>query len=309
MEMKYVSDIETGKKAILEKYPELKGSRFEADNSGWTNYAIKVDGKYLFRFPRNDDAYGAIAKESKILEILNQTLPCHIRVPKYIYRSLNTDHPFVGYELIEGRFLTKEVFDSLSSEEREAFLKSMAEFLNILHSVDYTALNLTIVDPIEWYGDLYKRVQKICFPHFDEELISATVKLFEDFFHDKTMHHYKPTLVHGDLSGDHILVTDDGVGIIDFGDLMVFDPAYDFIWAYFCSLNFYRELLSRYDGNKECHGNKDDYFEHRIRDFHLIRPPYDGIIYASETKDNELLERELKNLRENFNSHSKKSIC
>lgn len=296
--MNYVSDLDTGRKTILDKYPELINSSFEADCSGWTNYAIKVDGKYLFRFPRHDDAYRAIAKEDKILKILNQKLPCHIRVPRYIYSNLNADYPFVGYELIEGRFLTKEVFDSLSNEEKEEILNGMAEFLNILHSIDYTELNLTVVNPIEWYGDLYKRIQKICFPYFDEELISATTRLFEGYFHDNTMHNYKPALVHGDLSEDHIIVTDDGVGIIDFGDLMVFDPAYDFIWAYFCSPNFYQELLCRYDGNK------DNCFEHRIRDFHIIRPPYDGIIYSDEINDRELLEREIKNLRENLKGYS-----
>ncbi len=298
--MKYVSDLETGRKSILEKYPELINSRFEADSSGWTNYAIKVDGKYLFRFPRHDEAYRAITKEYKILEILNKKLPSNIKVPNYIYSSLNVDYPFVGYELIEGKFLTKEIFDSLSNEEKEKILNDMAEFLNILHSIDYSELNLTIVNPMEWYGDLYKRIQKICFPYFDEELISETIKLFENFFNDKTMHNYKPTIVHGDLSEDHILVTNDGIGIIDFGDLMVFDPAYDLIWAYLCDPVFYQKLLSKYKGNK------DNYFEHRIRDFHIIRPPYDGIIYAHEINDNELLEKELKDLRENLKQETNK---
>lgn len=94
---------------------------------------------------------------------------------------------------------------------------------------------MPIVKPTEWYGDLYHKIQKVCFPYFEEELKTATKNLFENYFQDKAMHNYKPVLVHGDLSEDHILVTDDGVGIIDFGDLMVFDPAYDFIWAY-CSM-------------------------------------------------------------------------
>ena len=294
LKMKYVRDLETGRNAILKKYPHLINSSFEADDSGWTNYAIKVDGNYLFRFPRHDDAYKAIAKEYKILKILNQKLPCNIKVPKYIYSSLNTDYPFVGYELIEGRFLTKEVFAGLSEKEREKILNGMAEFLNILHLTDYTDISLPIVNPAKWYGDLYTKIQKVCFPYFEEELKTATNKLFENYFQDKTMHNYKPVLVHGDLSEDHILVTDDGVGIIDFGDLMVFDPAYDFIWAYLCSPDFYRELLCRYDGEK------DNYFEHRIRDFHIIRPPYDGMLYADEINDRQLLKRELKHLRENF---------
>lgn len=290
----YASDLATAKRAILERYPEFADSSFESDDSGWTNYAVKADGKYLFRFPRNEEAYRAINKEYTILKLLNDKLPDNIRVPKYIYSSLESEYPYVGYRLIEGRFLTKDVFSGLSKEERRRTLDCMAEFLNTLHSVDYNVLNLAVTEPKEKYKNFYDKIQKVCFPYFENELKESSKKLFEDFFADPTMHDYVPTLVHGDLSEDHILITENGVGIIDFGDLTVFDPAYDFIWAYLCDFDFYQELIYKY------RGNKDAYFEHRIRDFHMIRPPYDGIIYADETGDKELLKKELHNLRDNL---------
>lgn len=292
--MIFVNDFETGRKAIIDKYPELKNSQFKADNSGWTNFAIKVDDKYLFRFPRNKEAYVAINKEYKILEILNKKLPSNIKVPNYIYSSPNGDYPFVGYEMIQGKFLTDEVFRSLDETKKDGVLNNMATFLNILHSIDYKELNLEPINPIEWYKDLFDRVKKICFKYFDDNLKEKTTQLFDMFFDDETMHNYEPTLVHGDLSEDHIIVTRDGVGIIDFGDLMVFDPAYDLIWAYICGADFYNKLFVDYTGHK------DNYFEHRIRDFHIIRPPYDGIIYADEIHDDNMINEELKKLTQNF---------
>ena len=145
-----------------------------------------------------------------------------------------------------------------------------------------------------WYNDLYRRVKDICFKYFDDNLQQKTIELFETFFKDETMHNYKPTLIHGDLSENHILITEIGVGIIDFGDLMVFDPAYDLIWAYICYKNFYNELYEKYNVNK------DSFFEHRIRDFHIIRPPYDGIIYADEIKDISMINEEIKKLSSSF---------
>ena len=292
--MQFINNFEQGKKTVIDKYPKLSNCNFKADDSGWTNYAIKVDDKYLFRFPRNEEAYAAIRKEYKILEILNKKLPFNIQVPKYIFSELDKDYPFVGYELIQGEFLTNELFDSLTENKKEEVLNSMAEFLNILHSIDYRDIGLEPVNPIEWYKDLYNRIQRICFKYFDDDLKKRTVELFEMFFNDETMHNYKSTLVHGDLSEDHIIVTNTGVGIIDFGDLMAFDPAYDLIWAYICDKGFYYKLYSIYQGNK------DDYFEHRIRDFHIIRPPYDGIIYADEIKDDEMLNHQLQRLKNNF---------
>lgn len=292
--MEYVNNLETGKKVIIQNHPEFINSNFNADNSGWTNFAIKVDGKYLFRFPRNDEAYKAVNKEYKILKILNEKLPSHIKVPKYIYSRLHTDYPYVGYELIEGEFLTNELYERLSAGEKEKVLNGMSEFLNILHSIDYKELNLEIKNPIQWYKEFYGRIQKICFKYFDEDLKAKTIELFENYFNDETMTNYTPTLIHGDLSEDHILVTGDGVGIIDFGDLMVFEPSYDLIWAYILGKDFYNKLLEKYNGNK------DENFEHRIRDFHIKRPPYDGIIYADEINDEELLKEELQNLKNNL---------
>lgn len=292
--MKYVNDLETGKNIIISMYPELKDSIFSSDNSGWTNYAIKVDDKYLFRFPKNDDAYNAINKEYKVLEILNKKLPSNIKVPNYIFSNLNSDYPFVGYELIQGKFLTNNLFKSLSDKEKENVLNNMAIFLNILHSIDYRLLNLEPIDAIKWYKNLYKKIEKICFKYFDEELKQNTIKLFTTFFEDKTMYSFKPTLIHGDLSEDHILVTKDGVGIIDFGDLMAFDPAYDLIWAYILDKDFYKQIIHKYNANN------DDNFEHKIRDFHIIRPPYDGIIYADEINNQQLLKEEINNLKNSF---------
>ena len=289
--MKYVNNIEIGKQIIIENYPEFTNSTFNADNSGWTNFAIKVDNKYLFRFPRNNEAYKAINKEYKILKILNEKLPSNIKVPKYRYSQLDTDYPYVGYELIEGKFLTNELYDILSKEEKEKIINGMSEFLNILHSIDYKELELEINNPIQWYKEFYGRIQKICFKYFDEDLKEKTIELFENYFKDDTMTNYTPTLIHGDLSEDHIIVTEDGVGIIDFGDLMVFEPSYDLIWAYILNKDFYNKLLEKYNGNK------DENFEHRIRDFHIKRLPYNGIIYADEIRDEKLLKEELKKLK------------
>lgn len=292
--MIYVNDFETGKKAIIDRYPELMNSQFKSDNSGWTNFAIKVDNKYLFRFPRNEEAFAAINKEYKILDVLNKKLPSNIKVPNYIYRNLSDNHPFVGYEMIQGDFLTGDVFGSLNETKKENLLNNMVTFLNILHLIGYKELGLEPTNPIEWYKDLFNRVQNICFKYFDDNLKEKTIQLFNMFFEDETMHNYEPTLVHGDLSEDHIIITSDGVGIIDFGDLMVFDPAYDLIWAYICDKDFYNDLLEKYNGHK------DNNFEHRIRDFHTIRLPYDGIIYADKIHDDNMINEELQKLTKNF---------
>ena len=41
--MKFVNDLELGKKIIIDRYPEFNNSNFTADNYGWDNFVIKID--------------------------------------------------------------------------------------------------------------------------------------------------------------------------------------------------------------------------------------------------------------------------
>ena len=105
------------------------------------------------------------------------------------------------------------------------------------------------------------------------------------------MTNYKPTVIHGDLSEDHIIIINDGIGIIDFGDVRIFDPAYDFIWAYLYDEKLFDKIYKNYKINK------DDFFKYRIKEFYIKRTAYYGIVYADRINDKQLLEKEMNNLR------------
>lgn len=291
LNMKFVNNLELGQKVILEKYPEFVNSYFETDDSGWTNFVIKIDDKYIFRFPKDYEAYRVIEMEYDILNELNSKLPCYIRVPKYEYCDLSEIYPFVGYEMIQGKFMTKEVYKKFSKEEKTKFINQISEFLNILHSIDINRFELDFIDPVSNYKMRYEEFKKICFKYFVDEEKQATINLFESYFSDKNMTNYKPTVIHGDLSEDHIIIINDGIGIIDFGDVRIFDPAYDFIWAYLYDEKLFDKIYKNYKINK------DDFFKYRIKEFYIKRTAYYGIVYADRINDKQLLEKEMNNLR------------
>ncbi len=292
--MKYITNLQSAKEKILSLYPEFSGSRFTGDDSGWCNYAVKVDDKFLFRFSRNAESSRVLKAEAAVLEILRQKLPAHIQVPHYLYQNLEGDGPFVGYRMIEGAFLTKEVFDALSAAEKDRLRENMAVFLQTLHAIEFRALPLDELQPVPYYREQYESWRKICFPYLDPALRKASVMLFEAFFQDETLHRYTPAVVHGDLSEDHILLTQNGVGIIDFGDIRIFDPAFDFIWAYGCDPGFFRELI------KNVRGNTDDAFVRRIQSFYSKITAFPGIVYGKETQNNAQIQKELRRLRKDL---------
>lgn len=293
--MKFVNDLNTGSQIIRKEFPEFQSCHLAGDDSGWDNYAIRVNDEYLFRFPRRQESLEQIKRESELLSILQSKLPPYIEVPKYLTVRLNDDYPFVYYKMIQGRPLTKELYNGFTNEVKERFVQQFVDFLNILHNIDINQCkDLGKVNSSDRYRHLYQRVIDICFKFLTKEEQNKTKRLFENYLQDLTMQKYAPTVVHGDLSENHIIVTKTSIGIIDFGDTAIFDPAIDISWFYLFDKKVFYDILAKY------HGRKDAGFERRISQFYVPIIPYYGIIYGEETHDHELIEDELNDLRQNL---------
>lgn len=293
--MKFVNDFATGSKVIRERLPALAGSQLVGDDSGWDNYAIIADNKYLFRFPRRIDSLTQIKQETEVLAQLYAKLPNDIEVPKYLATDLDGDYPFVYYEMIQGQPLTRELYAGFDAEQKERFKRQLVGFLRILHSINpESCKSLTHVDPRQKYQELYQRITQSCFKYLSPIEQDKTQRLFADYFQDYVMCNYEPVVVHGDLSENHILITERGIGIIDFGDTCVFDPAIDLSWFYL----FDRELF--YGLMKQYLERDDADFEKRIVDFYVPIIPYDGVMFGEETQNQILFTEELNDLKENL---------
>lgn len=293
--MKFVNDLETGSKTIKERFPEFAECDFIGDDSGWDNYAIKVNSEYLFRFPRRQESLEQIRKEAEVLSALHSKLPPYIEVPKYLATNLDGDYPFVYYKMIQGELLTKELYDAFTAERKEMFVQQITEFLHVLHSIDINQCkSLEKISALNKYQHLYRQVIEICFKHLTVEEQDKTKRLFEDYLQNPVMQNYTPTVVHGDLSENHIIITETGIGIIDFGDTDIFDPAIDISWFYLFDRKTFDDIMAEYQGHK------DMGFEKRISQFYVQIIPYYGIIYGEETHDHKLIEGELDDLRQNL---------
>lgn len=228
--MKFVNDLTTGSEIIKDRFPEFTNSQLVGDDSGWDNYAIIVDDEYLFRFPRRQESLDQIRREAEVLDILHAKLPKHIEVPRYLATNLDDDYPFVYYKMIQGQPLTKELYDGFSEEEKDRFVNYMVEFLHTLHDIDIeNCKNLEKVNAPSKYRDFYQQVTKVCLKHLTPDEQRKIKRLFEGYLRDTSMQNYSPVAVHGDLSENHILITQNGIGIIDFSEMCYFDEAGDFM--------------------------------------------------------------------------------
>jgi aminoglycoside 2''-phosphotransferase len=261
--MNFCTNLQVAKAKILNVHPELLSSSFTSDCSGETNFVVKVDDYLIFRFPRDEAAYESLRLEVQILPDLAVLLPKNIEIPRFIELDLSLDSPFVSYLMIKGHFATKE---NLSDHS----IKLLADFLSVLHSLDYAKYGLTIPDLKQFYSNLYQEIQKKIFPKLSKQSKQYTDQLFQHYLTDESLQNCPYVLAHSDLSSNHIIITDKGIGIIDFGDLRVNDPAYDFIWAE--DFGVFDNIYKNYNGEKDVN------FRRRIIEFYQKRTIYYALL-------------------------------
>lgn len=267
---------------IRENHPDLDIRSFDRVTGGWASDTFLVNDRYIFRFPKIAllARYGFdLRKEIQLLPTLAKVMS--VQVPMFEY--VNKEIPYVGYRMIEGVPITN---CDLSSDE---LARQMAEVLTEIHGFPAgNAIELG-VPKLDWHKDyvnFYERVRNETFGFLGEEARAKAREVFETFLDNEENFGFTPRLVHRDLSGDaHILCNPDYnriVGIIDWEDSCIGDPAIDFtgiLWD--CGERFAKAVLKHYG---EMGGNVDNTFWERNLFYYQIGY-FHHIIYGLEIDD------------------------
>lgn len=189
---------------------------------GWGSFTFLVDGDHILRFARNADVAAAHRREAALLPKLAAAVSFRVPEPDF-FGSWGDAGTCLGYPLIEGRSLTAD--DGWPA---------LAGVLRELHAFPVDVARATLgqagtVD--EWragYASLWTDVEATVLPELDAGLARAVTDGFAALLAGDW--DFRPTLVHRDIAPEHVLVDDSGrvVGLIDFEDAAVGDPAIDF---------------------------------------------------------------------------------
>jgi len=235
-------------KQIKNNFPDLKFKKSEIIDHGWNKTVIVLDARIVFSFPKNKEAQSKFRAELEILPTLSKkiTLP----IPSFHY--IPADKSFAGYNFVSGEPLTLRNFKKLNTSQQNKIAKQVSDFLNELHAFSVTNTKKYGVSPAwsekdarSYYSNQAETVYKKLAPK-DRELLKS---IFEAYCNIRIKNDLKKTVVHQDLTSDHILFdknTNKVCGIIDFGDIQISDPAVDFskLWEY--SEKFVDKVLSGY---------------------------------------------------------------
>jgi aminoglycoside phosphotransferase (APT) family kinase protein len=224
-------------KSIIEtSFPELAPASIAEFGSGWDNTVFLVNDSFVFRFPRRRIAVPLMETEIRLLPWLSSKLPVPIPNPTHV-GAPSPEYPcaFAGYPLIRGRTIPAV---KLSVQQRTDLARPLGQFLAVLHSLspDEARDRGAGEDPFQRLDATRHNARAIGrLDRLSEDVLAQTLKhriryLLETL--PVLKHPSVKTLVHGDLHGNQILVTEQThelAGIIDWGDVHLGDPAVDFV--------------------------------------------------------------------------------
>lgn len=158
-------------------------------------------------------------------------------VPRPTYHAPRGCPPFTTHDKIVGEALTLNDWAKMPDETREKLADDLASFLRVLHSLSVDAAQacgVAQLDSAERARNLREEAaEKIL--EFLEPLtrrrLDETLARWSQAPHESQV----PVLLHADIAPGHLLFDPPAgnlTGVIDFGDIVIGEPARDFIYIY-----------------------------------------------------------------------------
>ncbi|QCI67661.1 phosphotransferase family protein [Phreatobacter stygius] len=124
--------LESLRDIITGRFPDLAKARFSLLTTGWASLAVEVDGRLIFKFPRNDEAATSLRREADLLGVIRPvvTMP----VPDL---TLCAGPPlFSRHAKLAGDHLVSAQYDLLPIDTRQRLATDMARFYAELHRLE-----------------------------------------------------------------------------------------------------------------------------------------------------------------------------
>ena len=286
---------------IRKTIPNIDSEKIQIFDDGWDYVVIVINNEVAFRFPRREDYAKTLPIETKFLEHFANKSP--VRIPKLTYqKDEETGISYVTYDFIPGVQFTKKISSTFTKDEILSVAKQLGLFLTAVHSFPVEKAKEFGVQQIDSLNSWQKRLTKIrkgVFPYISEKEQQWVIKLFEDFLKSIMKTPIKSVLTHSDIMPEHIIVdpeTHTLSGIIDFGDLCIADPAYDFTFL----ARYGQDFLSKAYENYKLPRNET--FETR-RKFYEDRLVVTNLEHSLELRDRERIEMHKNELLKYVEAH------
>jgi subfamily B ATP-binding cassette protein MsbA len=268
---------------IQNRFPELEIHHVTPVPLGTDNTTIEINDELIFRVPRSPDTIEQLLIEMRLLPALETALS--VQVPHFEYVWPGNPLACGGYRKIRGVPLSEK---KITPELLASLVPDLTTFFNQLHSFSpERAMELGVLggDPQWWrqlYQQRYQPIRECVFPLLPPEIRQRARQLWERFLTDDENFLFEPVLLHCDVRKEHIIYDDIKqrvAGVIDWGDVIIGDPARDFMdLATQFGYNFVAALLEEYSGII------DNRFWQRLH-FYQQYDPYSAALWALQDQN------------------------
>ena len=239
-------------KLLAGQLPGVEVSSIETFGSGDFCLAFRLRGQ-VFRVARHAQAAKALRQEACILSKIAPLLP--LAVPQPAYHAPHGCPPFTVHTEITGEFLTRETWEGMPASARERAASDLAAFLRSLHALPIEIglqCGLVQIDAAETARRLREETANTIQRSLERETQRRLDRTLKRWSSQPAIP--RPALLHCDIGPGHLLYDPSTLqltGVIDFGDIILGDPARDFIYIYedFGPM-LLREVLSPYAGKQ-----------------------------------------------------------
>ncbi|WP_286160814.1 phosphotransferase [Virgibacillus sp. 7505] len=219
----------------LESYLQEAIWHVETIDMGWDHDVYVLNNSWVLRVPKKSETVNQ--EEKKLLKDLQ--VKTNIALPAFTILTTPKGSEAVLYPYIPGHPISANMSDIVL----EGAASQLGAFLSKLHQLDASMYRLPERDK-SYYDRLQEGISSF-YPSLPAFVINYTERLFAELEPVCT------AVVHGDLRSAHILWEESScrVGIIDFSDMHVGDPAIDFAGISEISKVFLQQVLCAYEAD------------------------------------------------------------
>ncbi|MUN62407.1 phosphotransferase [Kocuria sediminis] len=264
---------------IAAAFPDLRWSQARRITEGWDHVVVLLDDARVFRFPVESPYTDRLGLEIEVLDHLAGLLaarsgepsadsavgrsddragdgragPLPVRIPRY--DRVAPDGSFAGYPIVPGGMLTPQLWAALPAAQRETLIGQLAGFLSVLHTAPIAGTPLERVPP-SFLAEDQREIREGVAAHLSAVLTPGELAEVEDILADvdELLAADLPAVfIHNDVYSRHLLWDEAAgrLGVIDFSDMCLGDPAVDFAELHEYGEAFVRAVYERYTGPKD----------------------------------------------------------
>lgn len=267
-------------------FPQLEAiATFTPVGHGWTCHTYEADGTWIVQFPKDAGAEALLRRQIDMLPEIAAEVSTAVPEPELV----SLDPVVMGYRKLPGTSLVEAGDEGVWPER-------LGRSLYDLHMVpaEYLGLRARGAAAVreERRAEL-ATLQERVFPLLSTAERGAFADRFDHYLGADDLWRFGPCVTHNDLGPDHILVSAAGdlAGVIDWEEVGIGDPAWDFAWLLGARPDAGERALAAYGGLP------DAGFRDRAR-FSFLLMPWHEVIYGLDSGRDAFVQSGLGGVRE-----------